>query len=466
MPQRFVRALVLALLSVAAATALPVAGTVFRDANANGRRDAGEPGWAGIALTDGQVFTVTDADGHYRFEATGDPLRGAGAEPLVELSWPTGAWPSGPWFRRVGPGVDAAAVDFGLKPAEQKLPFRFVHGTDAHVPRGGQSKFTDFRAEVTAQAPQTAFTVLTGDNVDLSDSHPFTQGKAEWELFAADTRDWPTPLFVLTGNHDIAGVRAKPGVGWESTNPLYGYGFYTNIVGPLRWSFDYADVHFAAVDFNSLTDGKWAWGIPSGALDWLKADLARVPAGRRIYLFMHYPQSPDKRFGELLKDGHATQIFAGHSHVDRAFKSNGVPVLIGGSLGQVFDDKDRETGYRLVEVTADGFDSFYKATAQPHAITVDQPRYEQPLKPEQTVAGQFYDPAAQIKTLTVAVGDVTADVPFTRGSLACRFSVKFDLSKLTPGPQPLVVTVGDGAQTWSWKYTYKLGKVVKATGQN
>lgn len=47
-----------------------LAGSVFFDKNANGQRDAGEPGLPGIAMTlsgDASRSTVTDADGRYRF---------------------------------------------------------------------------------------------------------------------------------------------------------------------------------------------------------------------------------------------------------------------------------------------------------------------------------------------------------------------------------------------------------------
>ena len=436
----------------ASAWAVPLTGTVYRDLNGNGRREAAEPGWPGVALSDGLTFATTDAQGVYRLDAQPDPLRGAGAAPLVAVCWPGGSWPSGRWHAQVtGPGP----LDFGLQVVEQKLPFRFVHGTDAHVPRGGQAKMVDFKAEVARLRPAPALTVLTGDNVDLSDSHPFDQGKAQWDFLAEQTATWPTPLLMTGGNHDIAGVRAKPGTGWDAASPLFGYGFYTRLIGPLRWSFDYAGVHLVGLDFNALVDGQWVWGVPDNSADWLRADLARVPRDTRVYLFVHYPQSPGKRFPELIKEGRVTQIFTGHSHVDRAWRYQGTPVLVAGSLSQVFDDKDRDTGYRLVEVTADGFASFYKTTGAPHAITVDQPRHETTLQADQPVKGQFYDPDGRITKLTVTFGDETRAVPFQRASLACRFETTFDLSKLPAGSHPLTVAVSDGQQTWRWSFKYR-----------
>ena len=40
-------------------------GQVFFDADGNGRRDHGEPGLAGVVVTDGIHLTKTDADGTF-----------------------------------------------------------------------------------------------------------------------------------------------------------------------------------------------------------------------------------------------------------------------------------------------------------------------------------------------------------------------------------------------------------------
>ncbi len=457
MVRRLSRCVVAVLLLVGPVAARPVSGLVYRDANGNGRHDAGEAGLAGVSVTDGLSFALTGADGRYALDAQVDPLRGDRAAPIVTVCWPTGVWPSTSRWRAVTPESDATAADFGLRPQEQRLPFRFVHATDCHVPRAGKAKFADFRAEVARIAREQAFCVLTGDNVDLSNAHPLEQGLAEWAYLTECLRDFPVPWLAVTGNHDVAGVQAK--VGWDKADPRYGYGLYDQLIGPLRWSFDYAGVHFVGVDFNTLLKGKWQWGVPTAGIDWLERDLARVPAGTRRYLFVHYPQSPDPRFGKVLTEGKLTGIICGHAHTDRAFKYQGIPALIGGSVAQVFEDKDRLPGYRLIEVTADGYDSFYKATGQAHAIAIDAPRFNQALAPGQPIRGGFYDPERQVTKLTVSFGEVKAEVPFERGRLACRFTAQLDLSGLADGTYPMVVTVSDGQQELGvWKYAYKLAK--------
>jgi len=454
-PRPLALALTLSLSLSLSAAALPISGLVFRDANGNGRHDAGEPGWADVAVTDGLTFATTGADGRYRMDALVDPLRGAKAAPLITVCWPSGCWPSGPRWQTVAP-TKADAVDFGLKPAEQKLPFRFVHATDTHVPRAGRQKMTDFKAEVASIAAEQSFCVLTGDLVDLSDSHTYEQGRDEWGFFAEQTANFPVPWLAIPGNHDIAGVRAKSG--WDKEHPDYGYGFYDRIVGPLRWSFDYAGVHFAAVDFNATPAGAWAWGVPQSAIDWLKLDLARVKPGTRKYLFVHYPVVPNQGFAELVSAAKVDYIFTGHAHTDRIVDVRGVKALIGGSVSQVFEDKDRETGYRLVQINADGFEHFYKTTGKPHAVTIDSPRYNTTLKPGDIIRGAFYDPARAITKLEVSFGEVKAEVPFQRGSLACSFETKLDLGAVADGTWPLVVTMTKDGETIAHTFNYAFAK--------
>src|SRR5690606_38076346 len=55
-----------ALAADAAPGAPHFSGTVFLDANGNGRRDPGEQGVAGVKLSNGRDIVPSDADGHYR----------------------------------------------------------------------------------------------------------------------------------------------------------------------------------------------------------------------------------------------------------------------------------------------------------------------------------------------------------------------------------------------------------------
>src|SRR5689334_2073145 len=71
------------------ASSRALTGAVYDDANANGRRDTGERGLAGVAVSDGREVVATGADGTYQL-----PL--AAESSVVFVSLPDGrACPGG-----------------------------------------------------------------------------------------------------------------------------------------------------------------------------------------------------------------------------------------------------------------------------------------------------------------------------------------------------------------------------------
>ncbi len=437
----------LCVLMSGSALAATVSGLVFLDANRNGKLDRGESGLVGVPVPDGMKFVLTSADGSYKITLTDDPALSAGGTPTVSIGAPSGKCATTPWFRRVSKTEPDQTADFGLRVAKQSLPFVFIHGTDPHVPRAGKDKFINFRKDIEKMGGKVKFCFLTGDLVDLADSHSLGQCKSEYDFFGEQTRDFPVPLFCTPGNHDIAGVRASKAADWDKKNPLYGYGFYTKYVGPLRWSFDYAGIHFVGVDYQRLVKGKWRNGVSETAAGWLEDDLKLVKPGTRILLFVHFPEG-DRSFSAVVRRYKVEQIFTGHHHTDRAFTYNRVPVIISGSIAQVFSDKDRQTGYRIVNVTEKGLDMFYRATGDPHAITIDFPRPGDTFTHATPLRGAFYDPHSEITKLTVKVGGHEEKVQFERGPIKCSFNAKLKLEDVAEGIRPLAVAVTDGKKTW------------------
>ena len=82
---------------LAAGTA--VSGVVFVDANADGRREPGEAGVAGVVVTDGTTVVTTDAAGEYRLADV--------TAPHVFVVTPGDRRAVGSWYR-----ATAARVDF------------------------------------------------------------------------------------------------------------------------------------------------------------------------------------------------------------------------------------------------------------------------------------------------------------------------------------------------------------------
>ncbi|MBN2506279.1 MAG: metallophosphoesterase [Verrucomicrobia bacterium] len=439
-----------------------IRGTVFKDTNANGRRDPGEAGMGGIAVTDGVTFARTSSEGSFVLELGVDPVLCAGGVPTVSVRFPSDHWPTTPWFVRCGSGEPACEVTFGLRAEPQPRSFVFVHGTDPHAPRAGEERLIRFREDLEALREIVRFCILTGDMADLADSHTQALARAEFTFFERQAAQLPVPWFGLPGNHDIAGVRAKKG--WDTNSAEYGYGLYSRHVGPLRWSFDYADIHFAGVDYNRFVSNRWEWGVPESSARWLAEDLASVEPGRRIFLFVHHPAG-SAALTNVLTRFPVTQIFFGHDHHDGGQLWAGVPGLSAASIAEVFDDKDRAPGYRLVHVTPSGIDTFYRATGEPHAVTVDYPRYKDTLVRGNTIRGAFFDPSHTIRRFALTYAGRAIECRLRPGPFWCRFEGTVEAGDVARGAYPLVVTLGDTAQSWRHQFSYRFARARAAASR-
>jgi len=283
-----------------AAGAVTVAGRVFLDANGNGRPDAGEPGLAGVRVTDGVGFAVTGADGRYRLALAPDPaLPVPGTQP-VALCWPTGHWPTTPYWRRLKDLPDPAQADFGLcADPGQRLPFTYLHVTDSHDWRA--SPYERQPATVNLYLPEARFIIHTGD-VGWGGATP-AQLEASADRIRQCRARCAMPTLGAIGNHDTD-MRFGPGHEYNFC------GAYVARLGPLRFAFDYAGVHFAFADV--LDDDRERNDFTAA---WLERDFAALKPGTRIVLAYHYPNpARSAAFRRVIRDHHVALIHAGHTH--------------------------------------------------------------------------------------------------------------------------------------------------------
>ncbi len=433
-----------ACLSPALHAAEAIHGCVYEDRNGNGQRDPGEPGLAGVPITDGVQFVRTGNDGVYSIAPSPDPALALGGTGSIQVSFPSGYWPITPWHVRLDAVKPDVSVNFGLQTKAEPLPFLFVHGTDTHVPRNGKAKFQTFRSDLAALKNHLAFCVLTGDLTDDSNGHPFEKAREEFNFLGEQLHDFPVPWFGIPGNHDLAGANAIPA--WDTNSPK-GYTFFTQVVGPLRWSFNYANIHFVGVDFMHPVNGKWGWGPSASAVEWLDRDLSLVPTGQRIFLFVHFPMETNG-LAQVVRKYPITQIFHGHDHQDHPSMFAGVPALSSGSVAQIFEDKDRPTGYRVVRVTDNGIDTFYRPTGEAHGVALDQPRKIAAVAAGQPVSGAVWDPSHQLKKLWLSQGGQTQEIPLDSNPTWRRFQASLSPALTNGNPTNLLIKSTDGSYTW------------------
>lgn len=302
-----------------APTVRTVRGRVILDLNRNGKLDGNEKGIADVLLTDGMQFVRTESDGSYTIKVADDPLVPHKPAQVIAVRWSSGLWPVGQhWFKRVGDIKPGESVDFFLRSDKQRLPFTLVHATDPHNDLIGSDLFRD---EIDRLGSQANLCVFTGDLGYMGRDN----AEKSFTSIRAFTRAFPVPLLHTPGNHDICDIHTTK---WSEDHPLAGYGPYLKYLGPIRWSFDYADVHLVGLDWARIAeDGKLQTGTPDTAIAYLEQDLKFVKPGTRIFVFMHHHHRLDEKFWDVLVKHKVELLLAGHSHRNLDQSRRGVKAL-------------------------------------------------------------------------------------------------------------------------------------------
>lgn len=251
-------------------------GAVYADTNGNGNRDAGEPGIAGVAVSDGRRVVLTDDRGRYRLPATDADtvfvIKPSGYRlPVDDFGKPR-------FYRhldRAGPdGEPARSLDFALMPRQAPDDdFSILVFGDPQTYNERQVRYYE-RAIVddVRQPAQYRFGLTLGDIVG-NDPDLF-------EPVARATSRLGLPWWYVLGNHDLA---PEAGDRREARRP------YTRFFGPTAYAFNEGRVHFIVLDdIGSDAPGHVA-GLDERQLAFVEANLRHVPDDRLIVLAMHIP---------------------------------------------------------------------------------------------------------------------------------------------------------------------------------
>lgn len=273
--------------AVKAVTLVTIQGTAFRDDNANGKRDAGEPGLAGVIVSDGLLVTRTDKGGHYTLAG----VNRRDSRSLFVVT-PSGYRNTSPFYRPLLGPADVSTTDFALArdPQRANPDFSFVQITDLHVTGPGSSQhLVATTKEIAKYHP--AFALATGDLVDCGGA------PKQVESYRQAVKQAAVPIVSLPGNHELFG----PGQLLDS---------FTENCAPTYYAFDYGGRHFVLLNSTVETDRQYQW---------LKSELALQPSGKELLVFQHYP--PDAKLMELLGHYNTLAVFTGHWHASRVFQA-------------------------------------------------------------------------------------------------------------------------------------------------
>lgn len=216
------------------------------------------------------------------------------------------------------PASKRAAAEASVESVTPSLPFAkgtkgyFVLMTDTHTGLLPTNKMAQaIVKDIIDSGIKPAFVLNMGDLTEMGSAY-------EQKLFA---QYWGPlaeafPLKVTLGNHDARWAAQ----GKEPFRQKYGQPYY---------SFDFAGVHFVVLDTSTYLE---AWGhISREQLEWLKNDLAALPAGQPVLLFSHHPLNWDTDFvdnqdvvSRIIAPYNVGVVFSGHGHSYITQKANGM----------------------------------------------------------------------------------------------------------------------------------------------
>jgi len=325
--------------SVTPSPAHEIEGTVFEDLNANGQRDAGEPGLPGVEVSDGATVVLTGPNGHYRIAAARSDLvfviKPRGWRPLLDVHYlprdyvrlpdvaATSSKPTldGPIAAAsILPPPETAAVgraDFALVRNPESDDLKMLVFTD---PQPASLREVGYLARglVDGLVGQTdaAFGVTLGDVVyDRPDL---------FEAVNAIVARLRLPWFNLPGNHDLA---LTPGDDRQASAA------FAAVYGPTTYAFHWGPALFVALDdVRPLGGPRFIGGLRPDQFAFLEALLNRSPPSEWVVLMAHIPLAPPDPFtAETFRPADRARLFAllqgrprllvlsGHTHDQRHF---------------------------------------------------------------------------------------------------------------------------------------------------
>lgn len=223
-----------------------------------------------------------------------------------------------------------------IRPASGDEPiFSFVVVADTHVNEGEQISASPYTTNRLANAraryvfheiaridPAPRFVVHLGDIVNPVPSLPTFHDAVGH--FKAIAEPLTVPLHVIPGNHDVGDKT----IDWMPADQVCDAYLetYRAVFGPDFYSFDDGDLRFVMLNSLLLNSGL---ADEARQREWLQAQIDGA-AGRRVFLFMHYPpyiHSHDERgsydnidrpardwlLAQIAKPG-VEAVFAGHVH--------------------------------------------------------------------------------------------------------------------------------------------------------
>ncbi len=249
------------------------------------------------------------------------------------------------------PGAARAAV---ARAAETKYePLEFVFFTDTHIqPELNAGKGCEMCfAKIAASQPE--FAIMGGDHVFDALGVGGMRAKLVFDLYARTQKALGMPIYQAIGNHDAFGVLTSSGI--APNDPLYGKKMYEDRFGKTYYSFDRKGYHFVVLDSIQPTpDRLWEAHIDDVQMEWLRADLKKLPAGAPVIGVVHCPLvTAFATYAELITAGrkyntmtvansptvldilagaNVLAVLQGHTHINENVEYKGTRYITSGAV--------------------------------------------------------------------------------------------------------------------------------------
>ncbi len=295
-------------------------GYVFHDRNGSGKREAGEQGIAGVAVSNGREVVLTDKNGKWRLPVSEDtilfvikptgwkvPVNQANLPQYHYIHKPKGS----PAYRYAGvapTGPLPTSIDFPLEPQKESNKFRMVLFGDPQ-PRN-QTEVDYIAHDVVEQVARDAAAVDAKFGLSLGDEMFDVLSLYEPLNNAIGTIG--LPWYNTVGNHDM---------NYDAPDDTTSTETFQRVFGPTYYAFNYGKVHFIVLDdviWEGSVKRSYYGMITPQQLEFVKNDLATVPKDRLIVLAMHIPITGVRNREELyrlIEDRPHTFSVSAHTHV-------------------------------------------------------------------------------------------------------------------------------------------------------
>lgn len=316
--------------TLGAAEAENASGRVYHDRNDNGRRDQGEEGIAGVAVSNGVAVVRTDGSGAWSLPVRENrtvffvikprgwqlPVDADNLPVFYYVHAPEGSPDLGfPALEPTGPLP--ASIDFALRPGRDEQSFRAIIFGDTQPYNLQEVDYMIQSVVPELAGTDAAFGITLGDVVgdDLNLFDPYVEGISQIGV----------PWFHVAGNHDI---------NYEAADNRHSTDTFISRFGPRHYAFTWGEAHFIVlynVDWRGGGHDKrsnYGSRFHDDQLDFVEAYLEMVPRDDLIVLAMHIPirhaesdtppANTDRLF-DLLKDRPNTLSLAAHRHTQEQF---------------------------------------------------------------------------------------------------------------------------------------------------